>query len=463
MISSLKDKSIKRIKIIMGHFFNIWKDKETICDNCSYKGNSDIDIDIEDIIKAPRYKSKNILCQLKKRKKGYGLPGNFFTAEDIYEAELDNIFYKEWIFVGHTIELKEIGSWLTIDIGKYPVFVVRDDNYELKAYHNICRHRGLKICNELNGKFKSKNIVCQYHNWSYDKQTGKLKYARAMEDNKNNFNQSELGLFPVKLESVGGYIFVCVSDNPPNFEEFKNIIEEYSEPYNLNNCKIAYKLKIIEKCNWKLTWENNRECYHCLTNHPELIQSFPGNWIQTKDGDFKDTVKQQNMEDLRLPYKFISSEDNQYRIMRHFFVKGSTSMTMTGEPAIKNGKTLGRIPNNEDIGNVALYHYPTTWNHWQADYAISFRMVPINSQETELVTTWIVPNDAEEGIDYDLDELTKVWIATNEQDKYLVEKVQMGIKSPAYKPGPLNEIHEGGVIEFVDWYSNLMINRLISI
>ena len=76
------------------------------------------------------------------------------------------------------------------------------------------------------------------------------------------------------------------------------------------------------------------------------------------------------------------------------------------------------------------------------------------------MTTWLVPDDSIENIDYDLKELTEVWIATNEQDKSLVERVQKGVSSPTYKPGPFNERHEIGVIEFVEWYTKLMKDKL---
>ena len=464
-----KKRSYRRINNVVNHISQgIKLSRKKHCGKCIYRNNCSEITDMEDIISknsfklTPNINKNKILKKLESTPKGFGIPGEFFSNQDIFDIEMEYIFHNEWVFAGHGVQLQEKGTWFTMNVGKNPILIIKGDNNEIKAYHNICRHRGLKLCEGNTGKLDTKNIICDYHNWTYDINDGSLKKARDMEKNNScgEFCPEQLGLFPVHIKIVSNYIFVCVAKNPPNFDMFSKILENYSEPYALDKTKIAYQSRIIEECNWKLTWENNRECYHCISNHPELIQSFPGNWIQSEDGDFSDKEKRDLVEKLDLPYKFISSQDYQYRIMRHLFIKDSLSMTKSGKPAIKNNKRLGRMPINENIGNVAFYHYPSTWNHWQADYAITFRVVPISPTQTELVTTWLVPENAIEGIDYDLTELTEVWIATNEQDKSLVERVQQGVSSPTYKPGPFNEQHEIGVIEFVEWYIKIMKDKL---
>ena len=112
------------------------------------------------------------------------------------------------------------------------------------------------------------------------------------------------------------------------------------------------------------------------------------------------------------------------------------------------------------LGSMLLFHFPTSWNHLLADHAVSFRVLPLGPTETELTTKWLVHREAEEGVDYDVKELTEVWYATNEEDKRVVQDNQKGVNSPAYEPGPYSRVHEGGVIQFVDWYSRLMVERL---
>jgi Rieske 2Fe-2S family protein len=91
---------------------------------------------------------------------------------------------------------------------------------------------------------------------------------------------------------------------------------------------------------------------------------------------------------------------------------------------------------------------------------ISFRVLPIGPKRTEVTTRWMVNKDAVEGVDYDLKTLTEVWVATNDQDRTLVERNQRGIDSPAYQPGPYSLDYEDGVIQFIDWYTNTMTSRL---
>ena len=464
-IFSKKNKNHNRVNNIINHLIENNNQYLRDCNNCVYHNNCNGIIDIEDSNKLQNNIIVNNLLknQLKRTLKyhncNFGLPGYFFRNNEIFRAEMKYIFHKQWLFAGHTLELPEIGNYITLNVGLCPIVIIKSKNGDIKAYHNVCRHRGLKLFEDNSGKIETQNIKCLYHGWSYDTNNGNLKFARDMDENKA-FNPENYSLFKVNIKIVNTYMYVCIADNPTDFNQFYETLKYYTEPYSLNKTKIAYQSRIIEKANWKLVWENNRECYHCILNHPELTQSFPGNWVQSKDGDFSKKENKELMKELNLPYDYNSGPNFEYRFMRHMFVKDSISMTMNGKPAIKNNKTLGRIPSLVNIGNVAFYNYPSTWNHLQGDYAISFRVSPISCGETEVITTWLVPDDAIENIDYVLKELTEVWIATNEQDQMLVEKVQKGVSSTAYIPGPFNEKHEMGVIEFNEWYKDIMFKNL---
>jgi Rieske 2Fe-2S family protein len=87
-------------------------------------------------------------------------------------------------------------------------------------------------------------------------------------------------------------------------------------------------------------------------------------------------------------------------------------------------------------------------------------VLPISPTETEVTTKWLVHKDAVEGVDYNLEELTTVWLSTNDEDRRVVEENQLGILSPAYEPGPYSTIQEEGVIQFIDWYCKTMAGRL---
>jgi glycine betaine monooxygenase A len=108
-------------------------------------------------------------------------------------------------------------------------------------------------------------------------------------------------------------------------------------------------------------------------------------------------------------------------------------------------------------GVLLMFHYPTTWNHIMRDHAISFRLSPT---ETQLTTKWLVHKDAQEGVDYDLKRLTEVWLATNEEDRRVCQENQWGVRSPGYAPAPYSPIHETGVMQFIDWYRDHLLQRL---
>jgi phenylpropionate dioxygenase-like ring-hydroxylating dioxygenase large terminal subunit len=96
-----------------------------------------------------------------------------------------------------------------------------------------------------------------------------------------------------------------------------------------------------------------------------------------------------------------------------------------------------------------------------ADHSIVFRVLPIGPTGTEVTTKWLVHKDAVEGVDYNLENLTRVWVATNDEDRQVVEENQRGINSPVFIPGPYSKIQEDGVIQFVDWYAGLIESRLL--
>lgn len=409
----------------------------------------------------PELKSK-LREQVVALRPGWGLPGSFHTHPEIFRLELENIFYKDWLLVGHDCEIPNAGDWFTVQIGSYPLIVVRDSSGEIRAFHNVCRHRGSKICE---GTGSSRKLVCPYHQWSYALD-GQLTFAR---DVGANFDKSQNGLLPAHCRSTAGYIFVSVQQEgePMPFDGIAKMFEPFILPFDLKNAKVAYQSRIIEKANWKIVWENNRECYHCRGSHPELgnsLSDVPALYDFSTDHQGSKKAQQAHAtlnkvcEQYNLPVGFYASDDHQYRIIRVPLLRDTRSMTMTGEPAV--AKRLGKMPDTDNVGDILFYHYPNTWNHFTADHAISFRVLPISPTETELVTKWFVHKDAKEGVDYDLKTLTEVWEATNAQDKEIVERQFEGICSPAYQPADFNALHEDGVSAFYHWYSSCLTKRL---
>jgi Rieske 2Fe-2S family protein len=366
------------------------------------------------------------------------------------------IWYREWLFVGHDCEVPAAGNYLTVQIGAYPVIVVRDRDGVLHALHNSCRHRGSRICSAEKGS--AARLVCPYHQWTYHLD-GRLFSARDMG---KGFDRAEHGLKPLHCTSVAGYIFVCLAPVAPDFEPVRRHLEPYLEPHKLQQAKVAFESTIIEQANWKLVWENNRECYHCTANHPELCRTFPEDptltGVEGPGASPRIAELWSRCEAAGLPSAFKISSDYQYRTSRMPLMEGAISYTMTGQAAVR--RPLTDSITEPYIGALLLYHYPSTWNHVLADHAISFRLLPIGPTQTQLTTKWLVHRDAREGVDYDIKEMTEVWLATNEADRRICQENQVGVLSPVYDPAPYSPVHEEGVMQFVDWYCHHLEGKL---
>lgn len=391
------------------------------------------------------------------RDPNFSLEQKFYTDPDFYKLDLENVFYRDWLFVGHDCELPKTGSYMTVQVGAYPVVIVRDAQGGIRAFHNSCRHRGSRICSAEKGT--AAKLVCPYHQWTYELD-GRLLFARQVGP---DFKPADYGLKQVHCESVAGYIYICVADEAPDFNSFRSLVEPYLAPHNIKEAKVAFESSIIEKGNWKLVWENNRECYHCAANHPELCRTYPeapsATGVQGVMEDPEINQLWKNCATIGLPAQFTMSDDGRYRITRIPLLRDAVSYTMSGKPAVK--KPLSdKVAGNTNIGAMLLFNYPSTWNHLMADHAISFRVLPISAEETMVTTKWLVHKDAVEGVDYDLNELTHVWLQTNDQDRQIVEENAVGIRSPAYQPGPYSVEHEGGVMQFLEWYTNTITPRL---
>lgn len=392
---------------------------------------------------------------LHRRIPGHSLEQPFYTDPEIFQLDLDRIFYTDWLYATPACALPKPGSYVTHRVGAYALVLVRGQDGTIRAFHNTCRHRGSVICKAASGHVPK--LVCPYHQWTYELD-GSLLWARDMGP---EFDASKHGLKPVHCRELAGLVYICLAEQAPDFDAFATLAAPYLAPHDLAEAKIAHQSTIVENGNWKLVWENNRECYHCGGNHPALCRTFPDDPTVTgiEEGSTPPHLQAHfdRCEAAGLPARFRLSGSGQYRLARMPLKVGAKSYTMTGETAVR--RWLGRVP-FDDAGSLLKFHYPTTWNHFLPDHSITFRVTPISPTETEVQTTWLVHKDAVEGVDYDLNTLTEVWIATNDEDRRVVEDNQVGVNSPAYEPGPYSALQESGVRQFSDWYSDTLASRL---
>jgi len=393
---------------------------------------------------------------------GHGLPRAFYTTPALYDLELDLFWRTGWLFAGHSCQAKEAGEWFTYDVGVDAAIIVRQDDGTLRAHHNVCRHRGSIIAIEPCGK--SKGFVCPYHQWSYGLD-GTLKFCRGMQD----FDKSAHGLHPVHVEELEGLIYISFAKHPPDFAAARALMAPVLNPQGLARAKIAKVADYLIPANWKLVWENNRECVHCNVNHPQYIKA---NFDHYNDDDLTPDVAAHlarrtarnnalwsasglaaTHTDAGLTPFPDAERGIWYSANRTILVEGWVTESVDGRRVcdVLMG-AYGGMQNGEEVGTVRARTLPNFWNHSSCDHGVTTRLTPKGPRATEARMIWLVDEDAVEGRDYALERMLPFWQLTGEQDWQICERQQKGVESRAYVPGPLSTHKEYNLDAFLRWY-----------
>ncbi len=203
----------------------------------------------------------------------FTLTGDYYHSDEIYQKELERIFYRRWLQACRAEQIANPGDYLTVPVGEESVIVSRNKSGDIKAHFNVCRHRGTRICVEAKGHFPNEIIQCPYHAWQYDLD-GNLKGAPFMRD-VPGFDKTDYGLHPVNVRQWGGFVFINLAENPVPFEDEMGALIGRFKAWNLPELRIAHHIPYRLKCNWKLILQNYQECYHCPGVHPLLADWTP--------------------------------------------------------------------------------------------------------------------------------------------------------------------------------------------
>jgi glycine betaine monooxygenase A len=407
---------------------------------------------------------------LRERRAGHSLPAPLYLSPEAYAADLAAIFARHWIFVGVDPDMPEPGDAMTVAFPPYEVLLVRDRAGTPRGFHNVCRHRGTRLVAQP--KRSLANIVCRYHGWAYGLD-GALRHAPNMGE---GFAAECFGLKPVHVRSVGGLLFVCLADEPPSdIDDFTRDVLPYIAPHDLPNCKIAHEEDLIEHGNWKLTMENNRECYHCTANHPELtvpLFEFGFGFAPDPADPRKREAAARYAEIVAERRTFWDAAGLPSREIEHLADRATgfrlerlplagAGQSHTRDTRVACTKLLGRFDDPQQ-GALSLWIQPNSWHHFMSDHIVSFAVLPLAPERTLLRTKWLVHKDAVAGRDYDPANLTHIWLATNRQDAALIAAAHEGVGNAAYRPGPYSARTEGFVAKFCDWYLARLERHLAS-
>jgi len=209
------------------------------------------------------------------------LPGWCYTSETFFQAELTEIHRRTWCFVGRVEELAP-GDWRAIETVGGPALLVRDGAGTLRAFANICRHRGSILC-EGHGHNASA-LVCPYHAWSYGLD-GRLIGAPDMQRTLD-FDRAAHGLLPIRLETWGGFVFLNYDDTAPSLLDHLGTLPAVLAGHRPEDMVCTWRYDVDCRCNWKLLVENALEAYHTAIVHArtvgpqrEALPETSANWL----------------------------------------------------------------------------------------------------------------------------------------------------------------------------------------
>jgi len=334
------------------------------------------------------------------------LPGRFFTCEAVYRAEQERLFGGGWVCAGRAEDAPEPGCFAAVEVAGERLLLVRDGAGALRALHNVCRHRGTRLCDEAAGRF-GKSIQCPYHAWTYGLD-GRLLTARLM-DGTPGFDTADYPLHTAALSEWEGFVFVNLAREPRPFTEaFAPLLGRFAA-WGASTLRRGARVDYAVQANWKLVIQNYSECYHCPPVHPELVRLSPAD---SGRNDLSEGPFLGGFMDLR---------------------ECAETLTPTGAadrpplPGIA-GENLRRVYYYALFPNLLLSLHP--------DYVMAHFLRAEGPGRTHVRCEWYFHPEAMARPGFDPGDAVAFWDRVNRQDWRVCELSQLGVASRAYAPGP---------------------------
>lgn len=338
------------------------------------------------------------------------LPGEYYTSEKIYLLESSKIFSRNWLYAGRLADLDQPGSYLLREVENESIILLQNHENKARAFYNVCRHRGTRICKENQGRF-SRSIQCPYHAWTYNL-NGELIGAPNMES-VQGFRKESFPLIEVPLAVWEGGLFINLAEQPVPFETAYAPLKNKFAEWSLSELKTAHHLTYDVKANWKLILQNYSECYHCPTLHPDLNRLTP---------------YRNSSNDL---------EEGPFLGGPMYLSAGNESMTMSGK------RCAPLLPHLSAANTGCIYYYvifPNFLLSLHPDYVLVHRLERLAVDRTRIACDWLFHPQAMDMPGFDPSDAVKFWNMTNLQDWEVSELSQQGISSKVYSPGPYADL-----------------------
>jgi len=391
---------------------------------------------------------KNIEKLLSQHQEDWSLDQEFYKDQSIFNLEKKKILFNSWIFIGHESQIPNKGDYFLYKLLEEEIIILRNKENEIKAFFNVCRHRGSRIC--LNEGGNIKRLTCPYHSWTFNLD-GKLLAAKSLRE---GIDKSTLGLHPCNIESVSGMLLINLSDNPQSLENLKSDLSEPFEMFGFKDLKVAAHKNYPIASNWKLAVENYQECYHCAPSHPEYslshslkIEDEPG--FDEAQEKMMSNLESCGLKDLEVDKDFSNKDKDQeqYAYSRYALFDGYVTGSEDGKPL---APLLGNIKDfNQGCSDFNLG--PVSYFLAYCDHVVGYVFTPMSLGQCQCDIYWLVNKDAEEGKDYDKEKLMWLWDVTTYADETIIVNNQKGVDSFKYEPGPYTD-KEKSARRFIKWY-----------
>lgn len=347
------------------------------------------------------------------------LPRDAYFADSIWQREKERIFGREWACAGRTEELPAPGDYRVLDLAGESVLVVRTKAGALRAFYNVCRHRGCRLVLDASGTPREPAagpdghfagaIRCPYHAWTYTLD-GELRTAPFLEE-EDGFRREDFPLWPVGVETWSGFFFVNLSpleaaaEGRTLLQQLGPVPERLSR-YPLAELRTAHRISYDVGANWKVLLENYNECYHCAGVHPELCKVVPA---------FKQRGGSELDWDRGIPHR-----------------DGAWTFTRSG--------TTSRAPfaglnDDEKTRHKGELIYPNFLLSLSAEHVAAFTLWPHGAEHTTIICDFLFHPDEMATPGFDPSDAVEFWDLVNRQDWRICEGVQAGMRARVFEHG----------------------------
>jgi Rieske 2Fe-2S family protein len=348
------------------------------------------------------------------------LAGRYYCDPLVLDREWERIFYRSWLCVGREERLARPGDYFLATVGNESVLVVRDRDQRLRAFYNVCRHRGARLCAAEEGHLKGA-VQCVYHAWTYALD-GRLIGTPNLSET-DEISRADFGLHPVAIDSWAGFVFINLAgDRAPSLASELGPIPDRIRRYPLATLRSDRRVVHEVDANWKILMENYQECYHCPGVHPELCDLVPLYRKGVVDAVDKETA---------------------------YFREGAVTFTSTGTTRRPLLTGLDEEERRKYYGEAI---FPNLMLNLFPDYAQTRIVWPLSPSRSRIITEWLFEPSTMARDDFDSSDAIEFITLVSRQDWDVCEAVQQGMGSRGFQQG-IYTSQEVEVLEFTRWFT----------